>query len=132
MVAFRCYDPSANGSGGVHAWYGQLSPEFRAEIDSTLELLSLEKSLEGLPEVKSLRGACEGLTEIKIDFTLEDAQIHLRILGFDGPDKDEFTLLTGFQKEKNNAIYGVECAKAHERKDGVIRDGRRAPPCGFP
>lgn len=132
MVAFRCYDPSADGSGGVHAWYSQLSPEFRAEIDSAMELLALENSLTDSPDIKPLRGACEGLTEIKIDFEFDGAEIHLRILGFDGPDKDDFTLLTGFQKQNNNAIYGVECAKSHERKNGVIRDGRRAPPCGFP
>src|SRR6266852_4655747 len=131
MISFRCYDPSADGSGGIHAWYSQLSPEFRAEIDSAMELLALEDSLGDIPEVKSLRGACEGLTEIKLDFASGDAEIHLRILGFDGPNKSEFTLLTGFQKENNNAVYGVECAKAHERKSGVIRDGRRAPPCGF-
>jgi hypothetical protein len=132
MVAFRCYDPSADGSRGVHAWYTQLSPEFRAEVDSAMELLSLEKTLVGHPEVKPLRGACEGLTEIKIDFALGSSEIHLRILGFDGPGKDEFSLLTGFQKAKNNAVYGVECTKAHERKEGVTRDGRRAPPCRFP
>jgi len=132
MIAFRCYDPSGDGSGGVHVWYNQLAPEFRAEIDSTMELLCLEKSLAESPEIKPLRGACEGLTEIKIDFKFGTAKIHLRILGFDGPDKSEFTLLTGFQKQNNNAIYGVECLKAHERKEGVIRDGRRAPPCGFP
>jgi hypothetical protein len=97
-----------------------------------MELLSLERSLVGASEVKPLRGACEGLTEIKIDFTLGETKIHLRVLGFAGPNKEEFTLLTGFQKEKSNAIYGVECAKAHERKEGVIRDGRRAPPCAFP
>jgi hypothetical protein len=132
MITFRCYDTSANGSGGIHAWYNQLSPEFRAEIDSALELLSLEKTLVGLSEVKTLRGACEGLTEIKIDFALASTEIHLRILGVFGPGKDEFTLLTGFQKTKNNAVYGSECTRAHERKDGVTRDGRRAPPCGFP
>lgn len=132
MVAFRCYDPSGDGSGGIHIWYSDLSPEFRAEVDSVMELLSLERSLDDVPEVKLLRGACVGLAEIKIDFSAGRTEVHLRILGFYGPGKNEFTLLTGFQKEKNNAVYGVECAKAHERKDGVIRDGRRALPCGFP
>lgn len=132
MVAFRCYDPSANGSGGIHTWYNGLDPVFRAEIDSALELLVLEKSLDDTPEVKVLRGICAGLTEIKIDFKIGKTDINLRILGFEGPDKNEFTLLSGFQKNKNNAVYGAECSKAIERKEGVIRDGRRAPPCGFP
>jgi hypothetical protein len=131
MVAFRCYDPSSDGRGGIHAWYIELSPDFRAEIDSVMELLSLEDSFDSIPEVKPLRGVCAGLTEIKIDFRLEQTEVHLRIF-FVGPGKREFTLLTGFQKEKSNAVYGTECSKAHERKDGVMRDGRRAPPCGFP
>jgi hypothetical protein len=97
-----------------------------------MELLGLEDSLDDVPEIKPLRGVCEGLTEIKIDFRLGETEVHLRILGFVGPGRNEFTLLTGFRKEKSNAIYGAECSKAHERKDGVMRDGRRAPPCGFP
>lgn len=97
-----------------------------------MELLSQEDSLDDVPEVKPLRGACAGLTEIKFDFRLGEAEIHLRILGFAGPGKNEFTLLTGFQKKKSNAVYGAECSKANERKDGVMRDARRALPCGFP
>ncbi len=132
MVAFRCYDPSGAGTGGIHAWYTQLSIDFQAEVDATMELLELEKSLDDVPEVKPLRGACAGLREIKIDFGMDDAEVHLRIIGFDGPGRGEFTLLTGFQKQGNNAIYGAECEKANRRKAGVLSDGKRAPPCGFP
>lgn len=132
MVAFRCYDPSGVGTGGIHAWYSSLSASFRAEIDATMELLALESKLADAPEIKTLRGACEGLTEIKIDFTEGELEVHLRILGFDGPGKGEFTLLSGFQKTNDNSVYGAECAKANERMQGVLRDGRRAPPCGFP
>lgn len=121
-----------NGRGGVHAWYSQLDPAFRAEIDSTMELLALEKSLDDSSEVKELRGSCDGLTEIKIDFELNGLEVHLRILGFHGPGRNEFTLLTGFEKDRNNSVYGAECAKANERMSGVLRDGNRAPPCGFP
>ena len=102
MVSFRCYDPSTDGNGGIHSWYNGLPPSYRAEVDAVLELLALENNLSEIPEVKALRGACEGLTEIKIDFALKEGKkergIHLRILGFDGPVKDEFTLLTGFEK----------------------------------
>lgn len=132
MVAFRCYDPSADGSGGIHGWYRALPSAYRAEIDAALELLALERALTGVDGVKALRGACEGLTEIIIDFEIAGVTHHIRILGFDGPGAREFTLLTGFEKLKDNSIYGFYCNQAHERKEGAIRDGRRAPLCRFP
>ena len=132
MVAFRCYDPSANRGGGIHGWYDGLNPRFRAEIDTALELLGLEDSFDGVDAVKPLRGACEGLTEIIIEFEQDEIEIHIRILGFDGPGRKEFTLLLGFEKTNNDAIYGPHCRAAHARKAGVIRDGRRAPECRFP
>jgi hypothetical protein len=132
MVAFRCYDPSGNGSGGVHDWYRSLSPGFRAEVDATLELLALEPDFDEVDQVKPLRGACDGLSEIIVDFVVDKIVQHIRLIGFDGPGKGEFTLLAGFQKFKDNSIYGYYCAQAHQRKEGVIRDGRRAPLCQFP
>jgi len=119
MISFRCYDPSAGGGGGIHGWYNGLRLQHQAEIDATLELLSLEDSLEGVAEIKPLRGACEGLTEIIIDFQLEETLVHIRIIGFEGPSRNEFTLLTGFEKSKHNAVYGPYCRSAHERKKGV-------------
>jgi hypothetical protein len=132
MVTFRCYDPSSDGGGGIHGWYDGLCREFQAEIDAALEILALEDNLHGVAEIKPLRGACEGLTEICIDFEVGKTQVHIRILGFDGPSRDGFTLLIGFEKSKHNAIYGPYCESAHQRKQGVMRDGRRSPPCGFP
>jgi hypothetical protein len=132
MVAFRCYDPSADGSGGIHVWYNGLQPSYQAEIDATLELLALERTLTAVDGVKALRGACEGLTEIIVDFEMDDTEKHIRVLGFDGPGRGGFTLLTGFEKAKDNSIYGFYCRQAHERKEGVMHDGRRAAPCRFP
>lgn len=134
MITFLCYDPSADGTGGIHEWYFGLPAKYRAEVDSALELLSLEDNLLGQPEVKELRGACEGLTEIKIDFTTpnnEDEPVHLRILGC-GRNKREFILLFGFEKIRQNAEYGAACRSAHQRRWGVAKDGRRARPCRFP
>lgn len=132
MVAFRCYDPSSAGGGGIYGWYGSLSPELQAEVDAALEILALENDLDGIANVKPLRGACKGLTEIKINSRIGEKPVHIRILEFKGPSRNEFTLLTGFEKSKGNAVYGPHCRSAQDRKDGVIRDGKRAPPCGFP
>ena len=132
MITFRCYDPSDDGSGGIHKWYRGLSAKFQAEVDGALELLALESSLDGLAEVKPLHGSCEGLTEIKVDFDLDGQEIHIRILGCEGRHKREFILLIGFQKIGHNADYGANCSAAHQRKLGVTRDARRAPFCRFP
>jgi hypothetical protein len=134
MVALRCYDPASNGGGGgIHVWFGELHPRYRAQVLSVLELVSAEKDLRDFSEdeIKSLHGACDGLTEIIIDFLAGENEVTIRILGFEGPGRGEFTLLTGFQKFNDNSIYGFYCPQAQRRKEGVLRDGRRAPPCPF-
>jgi hypothetical protein len=133
MPRLRCYDPSGDGGGGIHGWYDGLSPVFRAQVDTVLELLALEDDLDAVPEVKAMRGACVGLTEIEINFYAAQQKVSLRILGFVGPDRGDFTLLTGFERSKDTAAtYGFHCPQAQQRKEGVMGDGKRAPPCRFP
>lgn len=138
MIAFLCYDPSADGSGGIHEWYDRLPSRYRSEVDSVLELLAADRDdFYSQAEVKELRGACEGLTEIKVDFAKSaegngNDQIHLRILGCEGRNGREFILLFGFEKVRQNAEYGAACRSAQQRKWGVTHDGRRAQPCRFP
>jgi len=55
-------------------------------------------SLDEIAEVKPLRGACEGLTEIIIVFRVVTTKIRIRILGFADPARHAFTLLIGFGK----------------------------------
>jgi hypothetical protein len=130
MIAFWCYDPSDLDDGGIHGWYDEQPPEFRAEIDGALEVLAREKGHGTAPQLKPLRGACAGLTEVKIDFGGRRVQIHLRILGYEATPR-VFVLLTGFRKS-GSADYGAACRSAHTRKRGVQKDGRRAKPCRFP
>jgi hypothetical protein len=131
MVALRCYNPaSSGGGGGIYEWFNGLSGAYRAQIITVLELLRAEPRWDDdVEEVKDLRGACEGLTEIIVDFLVGEIEIHIRIIGFRGPGRGEFTLLTGFEKTNDNAIYGFYCAQANQRMEGVLRDERRAPPC---
>lgn len=129
MIVFRCYDPRTGGGGGIHSWYDQLDGAAKAAVDATLEQMSYENGLVGLPQYSPLRGACDGLSEIKIK--LEDGR-QFRILGFDGPGRNEFTLLKGFEKSAGHVDYGPHCNAAKWRKDAVERDNRRAPPCQFP
>lgn len=131
MVALRCYDAASNGGGGgIYDWFSGLSGAYRAQVFTVLELLRAEPRWdETVEEVKDLRGACEGLTEIIIDFSVGETEVHIRILGFHGPGRGEFTLLTGFEKTNDNSIYGFYCAQARQRMEGVIKYGRKAPPC---
>lgn len=130
---FRCY--AAKGQGGsFDGWYASRTPEVQAEIDAALEILAKARKWE-LPYFDNLHGACEGLGEIRIDVTRESASGEkrecYRILGFNGPERRDFTLLCGFLKVTGSE-YSRECRKAHRRKDGVTKDGRRASICEFP
>jgi hypothetical protein len=148
MVAFRCY--SSFGAAGPHddAWRAALPPEFNGDVDGQLEVLQQHKTLEDKRYFKELRGRCEGLTEIRIEFELElddlrsrhentgppkkrskRPKIVIRILGF-GNAKG-FVLLYAFRK-RGEPDYAPACHAALNRQNGVARDGRRARPCSFP
>lgn len=158
MVAFRCYDPSIDGSGGIHRWYyREISPDIRSEVDATIELLSVETKLDGHPNFKALRGkGGRGLAEIKIDIQIkkeneepkkqnrksrrkgkrrrkrrERTQINVRILGPDSPPNRSFVLLTGFIK-LGDSQYGPMCRQANTRKRGVEKNAAKARSCRFP
>jgi hypothetical protein len=142
MVAFRCYS-------GRDSWRAAIPAEFDDEVDTAVEVLQQRRSLGDERYFKELRGKCEGLTEVRVDFELElddprsrsvlgrragsrrprRPQIHIRILGFG--TADDFVLLYGFQK-RGGSDYGPACRSAHNRRRGVIHDGRRATPCRFP
>jgi hypothetical protein len=150
MVAFRCYSGSSAGERHDDAWRAALPPEFNSEVDTALEVLQRHRTLDDKRYFKPLRRRCNGLTEIRIDFELElddpraqreverrhkgrrrpeRPKIILRILGFG--TADDFVLLYGFQK-RGEPEYGPACHAALNRKAGVERDGRRAPPSRFP
>ncbi|SEC70490.1 hypothetical protein SAMN05444161_1667 [Rhizobiales bacterium GAS191] len=134
---FKCYDPSGTG-GGIHEWYDGLSEDVRAQIDAAIEVLAITRTWDREAIYEDLRGACDGLGEIRIDVPKGPGEqngsgpFHLyRILGFAGPGRREFTLLCGFKKD-GTFDYGPACASAHRRKEGVTKDGRKAPSCRFP
>jgi hypothetical protein len=135
MVAFYCYDPSADGDGGIHIWYQAQVPAVRSAIDAALEVMSREDVLDEHPAFKPLRGKCSGLAEIKIDFAIKKGakteKIHIRLLGPHAPPTAEFLLLTGFLK-KGGPDYGPACHQAHNRNRGAQRDANRVKPCRFP
>jgi hypothetical protein len=126
MWILRCYDL---GNGGFHGWYNDQPGDVMGAIDAALEMLATEPGeLTELPHYQELRGACKGLDEVVVD--LEDGR-HFRILAFRGPSRRDCTLLYGFEKH-DNTIYGRACWAANRRKEGIERDGSRAPECDFP
>jgi hypothetical protein len=123
---FRCYD--LGGSGSYNGWYATLPVYVQTEIDNVLEILAATR--EWPKELaKELRGSCEGLAEIIIELLGPDEQpVPYRLLGFFGPERRQFTLLFGFRK-KIDSDYGPACRSALVRKEGVLKDGNRAPAC---
>ena len=129
MPQLRCYDPGEAGAG-IHQWYADVPAATQAAIDAALENIIDEVDLEALPQFKALRGACKGLDEIIVDVR---AGPKYRILCFRGPGRGDLTLLSGFEKSARGSVdYGPHCWSANKRKEGVTRDGRRAPRCRFP
>jgi hypothetical protein len=123
---FRCY--ALGGTGSYNGWYASLPVQVQTEIDNVLEILAATRKW---PKelAKELDGSCEGLAEIIVELLGADEQSeHYRLLGFFGPGRMDFTLLFGFRKT-TASDYGAACRSALTRKEGVIRDGRRAPPC---
>lgn len=125
MWTLRCYD--LGHDGGFRGWCDSQDPEIQAEIDTALEILVAQSALVDSATYEELRGKCAGLSEVKVDVGADK----FRLLGFEGPGRREFTLLLGFCKE-TNADYGRQCPKALKRKEGVLKDARRAPICSFP
>lgn len=131
--SFRCYAPGG-ADGGIHAWYDALPIEVQAEIDATLETLTNSRRPWPSSLFEKLRGGCHPLSEIKIaipDDENPDADpAQYRILAWEGPDDNEVTLLYGFKKETND--YSSYCHAALRRRDGVRKNGKKAPKCIFP
>jgi hypothetical protein len=150
MVAFRCYNRSRVNDGGRDGWRTPLPREFDNEVDAALEVLQFHRSLDDERYFKALRGRCDGLIEVRINFQLEPddprlqselarrrsrqrrpktPEVHIRILGFG--TAEDFILLYGFRK-RGERDYGPACRSALNRRQGVMRNGRRAAPCRFP
>lgn len=122
----RCYD--LGGSASYKGQYDALPVYVQTEIDTVLEILAATRFWTE-PLCKELRGACDGLAEIIVELLgPNDQPEHYRLLGFFGPDRLEFALLWILKKD-TDSDYGPACRSALTRKEGVIRDGRRAPPC---
>jgi hypothetical protein len=125
MIVVLCYDPAKYGGGGFLQWRSSQDAEVRSAVDGALYALSQEtKFPERQRYFKRLRGHCDGLDEVRIA-TMSGRLI--RILGFKGPRRGEFTALSGFEKPKGKGFdYTPFCSSAKGRQNGIIRDNKRA------
>jgi len=126
MPRLRCYDPSGTGSGGIYTWLGTLRPEVLAAVDAAVEIVGAARHLTDLSDrlYKPLRGRCTGLGEIIVEFDTGRKTAkgrsnfeHYRILTYEGPNRDELTLLHGFQKA-GGPDYGPACRTAYTASEG--------------
>jgi hypothetical protein len=127
MVAFRCYI-SAEGSNVIRQWYDGSPEELKGALDGLLDVLGLTpRKYWRLPGFRKLTGPCCGLCALR----LKVEEVHHRVLGFDGPAADAFTLLHPFKK-RDDPDYSKSGPIGHARKDQVIAYEHHSRECRFP
>lgn len=129
---FKCYYSASNGAAGadvIDAWYKLQDEEVQGELDAILEFFQNRPNAEWRrPKFDTLTGqTCKGLREVRIS----TASGAYRLLGYFGPERQEFTLLIGFQKKRESDTEN-NCKIAQQRRREVENDGTRARKCTFP
>ena len=88
---------AVGGDDVVDAWYREQDGEVRGKLDALLEHLgNRHRSDWRRPHFDLLSGICKGLGEIR----LKARSGQHRVLGFFGPERMTFTLVTCFKKTR--------------------------------
>ena len=113
---------SAAGRDEVGGWYDSLPRKDRARFRVRLEYLR-ETRIDKwqLPDYRPLTGACKGLGELRRKI----ANSRYRVIGFFGPNENEFSALLVWEK-KSPKIPRRVCETAQRRKKDVIDNRERA------
>lgn len=125
MPTLRWYNPPGSKKG-LLAQYAAHSGRIKGAIRGVIEEWWRLENREQAP-FKWLIGACAGLFELEVDV---EGKV-FRVLGFKGPNRGEYTIVTAFEKTLGVASYNAPCRQAFNREKGVKKDGRRAPECPF-
>jgi hypothetical protein len=116
------------GSDLVDDWYRVQDGEVRGAVDALLEHLgNRHRAMWRRPQFDLLSGICRGLGEIRIKARSGE----YRILGYFGPDRMAFTLLTCFKKSRD-ADTDAACRIGQVRRKEIATDVSRARSCSFP
>ena len=114
---FTFYDYlNGRGCNVVLSWLRnkKVPADVRPKFDWTIRHLeNTHKSNWSLPYVRSLKGDCNGLQEIRV----VGVKTHYRLLFCDGPGEAKPTLLYGFKKSDDN--YHAECGQAFNRMEDL-------------
>lgn len=107
------------GRNEIHAWLSRLSPEAKAGINATIDLLEGMDQLE-MPDARKLKGRCKGLVELRIRI----GNVQYRPLCCYGPGKRDVTILMG-AIEKGGRFEPISaCSTALMRMARIEEKGR--------
>lgn len=99
----------------IKAWLDQKEPKTKAKLNARLNALEqMDRAEWGKLNTEVLKGDKDGLVAVKVQFR----RIQYRMLGYDGPNRGEFTLLVCGEEHNNKYIPLDIGRKAFER----IRD----------
>ena len=105
-----------NGVNIVKAWLDQLEPKARAKLITRLNALEQMNRLDWkMPMTEVLKGDKDSLIAVRA----KSQGVQYRLLGYDGPNRGEFTLLA-WCTEQNNRYVPLDIGRtAFERKTAV-------------
>ncbi len=90
-----------NGINIIKAWLDQKEPKTKAKLKVRLNTLELMDRAEwGKLNTEVLKGDKNGLVAVKVLF----GKIQYRMLGYDGPNRGEFTILACGTEHNNRYI----------------------------
>ena len=105
-----------NGNNIVKAWLDQLEPRTKARLNTRLNALEQMNRAEWkFPMTEVLTGDKDGLIAVRVQYR----RAQYRLLGYDGPNRGEFTLLA-CGEERNNKYMPLDIGrKAFERRTAI-------------
>jgi len=103
-----------DGENQIKPWLDSLPKAAKVKINAVLRRLEVRELL-GEPEMKQLKGACDGLLEVRV----RDSRVQYRPLGCYGPGNHEVTLLIGAVEKGNKFEPRTACAIALTRKYAI-------------
>ena len=111
------------GVNVIDEWFRTLTPRARAKFETRWKYLFSARITEWRrPHFSRLRGACEGLCELRF----ESGNVQYRPIGFFGPEKREFTILICAQERGSRFVPSDACDTAQARKALILEKGERA------
>jgi hypothetical protein len=133
FLSLKCYIAD-DGSDVVRTWWDAQSSPLRSAFAVAIgqvEDIPRNRLPRDLfkPGEKRKASDCQGLHQIRFDGKHENGtKFCVRVLGFLGPGRNEFTMLFPFDKELDDQ-YEAPCKTAKERMADVKADWTRAIDC---